>query len=690
MPKTIEELRADVQRFKAMKQGGAMPIEAPATTTPAPVARPTTTSTGRNFADIDAALKKRAAGNIGAAPEPPAPSEPGIGEKIVKGLFSAPATIVARPLQAAAVATGDVVGQDIRPEVEAFSQKASGGLVAPMPQNFKDVQKDVGRAAETVALGTGAPIAGGALFGAGASLEAGNDLLSAQTAVDAALGAAGGKVAEWVGKPLLDATGKVVGAITPTIIKDVASRGADAVQEFARANKLLGGIAEKPAAAFASGMQNVDDAIVNTIKQGGSNLQKVAAEQFPAFNPVKHYTDVAERDLIKPTTLNESKFAKATAIYNEAKAKGIDLEKHATASRIFHDDLIGDGKFNTAEAADALRESVYKDGSEIIRPALKEIEPNVRTIPISEVRESILSRIDSIPASKASAEVKAQMKRVIKKRYSDTGAEAKAHPNGFTLTDLHDARIERGRNGKYVLGVTSETDVVKARLARREERAFADLFDNTVPADAGFADIRKEFQKNFLLADYLKALNGKKVPEGAAKKAIRLFGRATAATVGGKIGGFPGAILGSQYGDMLFASFEALPNPVKRAVLSRLMAEKSPAFDVLRQYLGDLKAEKLMQKALPAAGQSSYKGQTLFATPGGVTTPDKGEAIDITAVEQGRAKAPKDGRAPATRKRLREYVQENNQGPYVAPDEMQVIPLGKKPRTPRSINDIVF
>ena len=140
-----------------------------------------------------------------------------------------------------------LTGNDLPNEkIDAFAQKIPiiGGLIAPAPNNAADVEKDVGRAAETVALGTGAPIAGGALFGAGASLEQGNDLLSAQTALNTVLGGVAGGLgakvlaSKWVGRPLFNAAGKVVGTITPKIIKNVAANGADAVAKFAATHNL--------------------------------------------------------------------------------------------------------------------------------------------------------------------------------------------------------------------------------------------------------------------------------------------------------------------------------------------------------------------------------------------------------------------------------------------------------------------
>lgn len=171
---------------------------------------------------------------------PSQPQSGGIGG-FLKGLVSAPATLLARPFQASAELLG-ASDQD----VNNFSNKISGGLIAPTPQNFGDVGKDVGRAAETVALGAGGPIAGGALFGAGNSLEQGNNLFSTQTALQTALGAAGGKALDLVGKPLLDAAGKVIGKITPQTIQDVVSKGTSAIQDFAKNHSILPESVSKP------------------------------------------------------------------------------------------------------------------------------------------------------------------------------------------------------------------------------------------------------------------------------------------------------------------------------------------------------------------------------------------------------------------------------------------------------------
>lgn len=677
-PRTIQQMQADIQKFRAQKLG----LETPATSTVAPSAPAAKTDSpiARDLADYRA---KKASGAPTGMNIPK--DDPSALSEFVKGIVGAPATILARPVQAVAAIAGASNEQ-----IDEATKKIPilGDLITPTPKTYADVGKDVGRAAQTVALGTGAPIAGGALFGAGASLEQGNDLLSVETAFNAALGGAGGKVLQLVGKPLLNAAGKVIGTITPQTLKDVAAGGADAIAKFAAQHELLGGIAAKPSAKLASGLQTVDDVIEGGVGRIFTGAKNAAQKQYPNASATKYFQGVNEKDLVRPTTINKPAYAKATSIFKDAERRGINLDKAATERGIIHDDLIGDGKFNTQDAADALRKKNYTDGSEVIRPALREIQPGVRSIPISEVRQKMTDQIRSIPKSKIRAEARQKMLNDVDKRYADFSAEHKAHPNGYTLEDLHDARIAAAADGKYTPGISPEPSVYKAKLARQEAEVFKTIFDKTIPANSGLEGIRKEFEKNFLLADYLQALHNREVPAGVTKKAVRLFGRAAGAIVGGKFGGFSGSIFGSQAGDFLFKSFTTLPSPLKGAVLSSLKVEKSPAFDVLKKYLGEQETARLLRKALPAAGSSSFKEEapTIFTTPKGKSTPIKGEAFDVAAVETGKAKPTK------TDRRLSSYlkkVDQAQQDPAYTPDkDLPVIKAGRVPKKPKRLNDI--
>jgi len=105
----------------------------------------------------------------------------------------------------------------------------------------------------------------------------------------------------------------------------------------------------------------------------------------------------------------------------------------------------------------------------------------------------------------------------------------------------------------------------------------------------------------------------------------------------------------------------------KKGVSEKTMTEK------LREFV----TENSKMLGLPAPDPSRRpSAPTLFTTPKGVSTADKGAAIDIAAVESGAAKAPKAG--PAYRARVLQI--QNKLEPYLTPGEMAIIDLGKKPK----------
>ncbi len=600
---------------------------------------------------------------------------------MAKGIFGAPATMVARPFQLAVEA---ILPGDNTAAIDKFSKEKLGGIVAPIPQDYGDVKKDVGRGIQTVALGTGAPIAGGAAFGLGASLEQGNDLLSIQTAFNTALGGAGGKVLEVIGKPLFNAAGKVVGVVTPQVLKDVAAKGAGAIQKFMQENKLLGGAFAPASEKIATGLQAVDDKIVGGIKNVASKTGEVLKEQYPNVSATEHYQKINEKDFLRPTTVNEPKYAKASRVFEDAKSRGIDLEKVATEDGIVADQLADGGRYNTLDTVENIRERNYQAGTDRLRPALRIAEGEVRAVTTPEVRAAMLRKIDAIPQSQITPKDRAWMRRQVEINYADTGAAAGEHPYGYKLTDLHDNRIISQKNGKYKID-GSALENRPAELARLEGSTFADLLDSVIPEDLPAAQFRKELEKRFRLANYLEALHGKGVPAGLTKKAVRLFGKTVSAIVGGKVAGLPGSIFGAQAGDVLFSTFEALPNPIKVKVLNSVKVEDPKVFKELMDYIARKGQQRLETPLLPAAGQSSFKPENprLFTTPGGKSTPVMQEALDIAAVESGAAKQ------PTTDTRLfNRRVQENleRSEPYTAPDKLPVIKAGKKPR--KSLNQL--
>lgn len=164
----------------------------------------------------------------------------GVAKDVAKAIVKPVATTLARPIQLGAEALG-VTDQ----KVNEYTKRIAGDWIAPTPQNTSDVIKDIGRAAQTVALplagatlvgkaGLGAKIAAeagiNAVAGAGMALEqggsetTGKELLK-QTAIGAGVGAAFPVVGAGISK----AFGKTASKVAETAIEDVVPSATETV-----------------------------------------------------------------------------------------------------------------------------------------------------------------------------------------------------------------------------------------------------------------------------------------------------------------------------------------------------------------------------------------------------------------------------------------------------------------------------
>lgn len=539
---------------------------------------------------------------------------------LFRGIATAPATIVARPFQAIA----ELAGASAE-DVDKFTQKYTGGLVAPVPQNAGDVKKDVGRAVQTVALGTGAPVAGGAAFGLGSSLEQGNDLFSAETLINTALGGAGGKVLDWVGKPIFNAAGKVIGTITPQTIKEVAGKGANYIKKFAEQHELLNGVAKPLSEKIASGFQAVDDKTGELFKGAGSKVKDAVSKEYPGLSKESRQNaaqDINKKLVLQPVQETNASYNKATRVYNNAKERGINLEEVIPETNTFHHEITDKGKFSTLDKADAIENETMDFGNSVVRQALKEAEPGVQRVTISDIRQSMIKKVDSIPPSQITPEERRLMKEQINEKYGDDSAAARDYKNGYSLTDLHDNRIISQKRGKYKYdGSFSET--LNAERNRYEGQVFSHILDTISPQEAGLQSVRREMEKRFVLSNYLRELNNKKVPIGAVGKASRLFGRALGATVGAKAGGGAGAIFGSRFGDVLFDWLENVPSPIRTRMLNSIKNESPQAYKELIKYIESQQSSRSSRLALPAGDKSKANYPAIELGPKTMSAPNK-------------------------------------------------------------------
>lgn len=304
--------------------------------------------------------------------------EPEKRDGFLKSLVKAPLTMLARPVQ---LGYELLKKGDNTEEIDRFSKEKLGGFVAPIPQNTADLKKDVGRGIQTVAFGMPGLASGGAAFGVGASMEEGNDLFSLQTAFQAALGAGGAKVLGLIGQPLLSATGKVIGKITPQVLKDIVSKGAGAMTKFAAEHNIL------PAE------------ISRAITTGANKVENIANKPFELTSQVvKKLTTKSEKQIENAIVNKFEKGVKPTLSSNSTPSK-VEKYKEDVVTAV---KTIKDNK-NSLKFTDA-------DGIEITGETPKSLQQMADAI--EQIKKKIFSLYDTLAKEAGEAGLKIKTSQI--------------------------------------------------------------------------------------------------------------------------------------------------------------------------------------------------------------------------------------------------------------------------------------
>ncbi len=531
----------------------------------------------------------------------------------LKSVVSAPATLIARPFQAAA----ELAGADAN-TVDEYTRKLTGGIVASVPREAGDVVKDVGRGVQTVAMGTAAPLAGGAAFGFGGALEnQGSDIFSKEGVSDALVstlvGMGAGKAVGLIGKPLLNAAGKVIGTITPKILQDVAGKGSQAVANFMAHHEIVPSAVKPAINAIPKVAEKFDDSVNTLFRKGGQAVSGAFKSQYPNAleKGQQHYENAEVNRLFEPTKKSDSAYRNARTIYNQAKQRGIDLEQVAKENKIYGMDNIDEGKFATEDTINALRDEAMSGGKEFLRPALKAAEPGVERVPLARVRAKMVEKVMSTPNATLSPDQKAKFVREIMKEYGDDSVTAKLYKDGLALTDLYDSKLQTvsGVYKKPRGGVSTISDALTSTKKRLESQAFDDIFRETAPKELGLDDYFKAQEARFLLADYLESLGSKKAPQTLFQRGVKRASQLAGATTGANVAGPFGMFSGYQFGGIVADTFASLPNPVKVAYLNSIKMKPPQIYQVMKNYVSDAEAAALSRMALPEP-TTIYMGPT--------------------------------------------------------------------------------
>ena len=357
---------------------------------------------------IDAAMTQQKADSASQSPETPG-SEGGI-SGFAKQMVEAPATMLARPLQAAsdlgdylgtnieadkAREQGDtagesaILGADAQREQQKQTETSMGGTVAPIPTDAKGVMQDAGRGLETVALGVpgGGSLLSKALSGAasGYAMDVGSKLEQGDTNVgDIATPGAG-----TITGGTLPFASKLLGSLATHIAGFTAGTGADvikqaianpnavgdAVSKYATTPEAKQTLVDKAKAAISSFIQDKQEEYGNSLNKlsGATNLQEGQQSVVSSFkeNVAKFGGSVSDEGTLtfKNSTLTATdqdalkSGLKVIQSWDDTSVKGLDGLRQAIKNHMDEFSLNGNSRANVVlgNVVDDLKSNLSKN-----------------------------------------------------------------------------------------------------------------------------------------------------------------------------------------------------------------------------------------------------------------------------------------------------------------------------------------
>lgn len=342
--------------------------------------------------------------------------------------------------------------------------------------------------------------------------------------------------------------------------------------------------------AIKSNVENVSKGLAEDL-QGAKNLASNIKE-----NIGKKVIQNAKTEWTEPVTKPNIFYSKAREVFNNAKLTGNDIGDVLIKNKLNLADNVENGKYFTSETADKIRSDAGKMSKEILRPSLEEANFSTPKTPVKEVIGTAKENI------KNSKFITQETKDELMAKLDKTGKSLEnQYPNGLSLTDLHDEKITRSANAKF-----SPVGDISTNLEANKNYAISNALKTTLetkaPEGIPVKEFNAELQKQFQAADYLDALNNKKVPVSVGAKVRKTVGKVVGASVGETLGGgILGGVGGYHVGGMLESMLESVPNPIKTFFLRNLEITNPEAFAKISKYLGEQGAEKATRLALPVS-----------------------------------------------------------------------------------------
>lgn len=287
-------------------------------------------------------------------------------------------------------------------------------------------------------------------------------------------------------------------------------------------------------------------------------------------------------DWTKPTIDPSASFDKARFVLNkdpEIPNTLVNLGANPIAS-------IEDGKYNTADTAQSIRDNMGQKSAELLRPALQAADASTPPIEANDILAPALSSIENQPGLTPTMlkAIRAKVGSMI----SDIGEE---YGGQLSLTDQLDEKINHDANAGYN-PTKSDADNITAVSNRAVANGLRTTLEENAPAGVDVKNFNAELAKNYRAADYLDALHGKKAPVSLVQSAVRYISKIAGARTAGLIGGgdLVSELVGYKVGGALEKLVENMTNPMRDAFLKDIKSKTSlEAFTKVQNYINSVK-----------------------------------------------------------------------------------------------------
>lgn len=349
-----------------------------------------------------------------------------------------------------------------------------------------------------------------------------------------------------------------------------------AAQDFSNVSNVTGSIAGLKAPTKVA---DITDAVKENMKSppedpGAMKAQAAADAKALSTAQSKKVADQWQ----KPSTVNTAAFNKTRAALEQAPGSPQFLGEQGLNPAAH----IEDGRYQTEDSAQMLRDTAAKMSKEGLRPSLQMADYTTQKTPVATIVKSAIDRASGDKSLTAT-----EYESIVSKLKNEQAALENKYPDGMSLTDMHDEKITYAGKAGYS-PLKSAADNLGATSNRHLSSILGNMVEAKAPKDVSVDDFNKYLSQYYKAADYLDTLNTKKAPVTLGQTIAQGAAKYTGAALGVHLGGgVVSGFAGYSMGKALEHALENLKGRAQSTFVDNIQKTNPEAYTKVQQYLKD-------------------------------------------------------------------------------------------------------